>query len=333
MELFSEIYGCYYQVLHQILSQAELHPITGREMERICRTHGFAESSLYILPKLTGGEWQLLTREGEQYRALTRGHRELPLTRLQRSFIRALLLEPRFHLFFTDEELTALWHFTEDTEPLWRPEDFHHYDRYTDGDPYDDPEYRTHFQTLLAALSGRQYVNLSYQSEKGNRISHHYLPLKLEYSEKNDRFRLLAVLEREKRSPWIHTLNLRGIREAALLPRFETEDFDFEQIIRRSYYQEPLRLQIKNRRNALERAMLHFSNYEKKTRKIDEDTWECLIYYNRSMETELLIEVLSFGPAVKVMGPDTFRCLVQERLDRQMELFSRSGPDATSAPS
>lgn len=106
-------------------------------------------------------------------------------------------------------------------------------------------------------------------------------------------------------------------------------------MIRRSYYKEPLRLQIRNRRNALERAMLHFSNYEKKTRKIDEDTWECLIYYNRSMETELLIEVLSFGPAIKVMGPDAFIDLVRERLDRQMELFSRFGTDGnvTSAPS
>ncbi|MCI8821100.1 MAG: WYL domain-containing protein [Lachnospiraceae bacterium] len=333
--MFSEIYGCYYQVLDQILARAEQHPVTGGELAAVCQEQGFAESSLYILPKLTGGEWHLLTREGDQYRALTRGHRTLPLTRLQRSFVKSLLPDPRFRLFFTDEELSVLRHFTEDVEPLWKQEDFHYYDRYTDDDPFDDPDYQTHFRTILAALSRRQYVNLSYQSGKGNRISHHYLPLKLEYSAKNDRFRLLAVPEREKRSPWIHTLNLQGIRKAVLLSRLETEDFDFEQMIRRSYYKEPLRLQIRNRRNALERAMLHFSNYEKKTRKIDEDTWECLIYYNRSMETELLIEVLSFGPAIKVMGPDAFIDLVRERLDRQMELFSRFGTDGnvTSAPS
>ena len=78
---------------------------------------------------------------------------------------------------------------------------------------------------------------------------------------------------------------------------------------------------IKNRRNALERTMLHFSNYEKRTRKIDEDTWECLIYYNRSMETELLIEILSFGPTVKVTGPDSFVALVKERLKRQAAIL------------
>ena len=52
--------------------------------------------------------------------------------------------------------------------------------------------------------------------------------------------------------------------------------------------------------------MLHFANYEKNTRKLSEDTYECLIYYNQSMETELLIEVLSFGPMITVLGNEKF---------------------------
>lgn len=323
MEFFSEIYGCYYQIIDRILAEAETHPITRTEMEQICQKHGFSESGLFILPKLINGEWQLLTPSGNGYRALTKKHGALPLTRLQRSWLKTLLADPRFCLFFTDEELPALRQFTEDADFLWHPEDFHYYDRYGDGDPYASYEYRIHFQTLLNALSRKQYVNISYQSEKGNRIAHHYLPLKLEYSEKNDRFRLLALLENERRSAWIHTLNLQGIQNVIPLPRYETDPYDFEQIIRRSYYREPVRLTITNQRNALERAMLHFSNYEKKTKKIDENTWECLIYYNRSMETELLIEILSFGPAVQVTGPDTFLCQVRERLKRQAELFSQ----------
>lgn len=335
MELFSEIYSCYYQIVDQILTEAETHPISRNELAAVCQTLGFAESSLYILPKLADGEWKLLIPDHGRYRALTRRHRELPLTRLQRSWLKTLLGNERFCLFFTDEELTALRHFTEDAELLWKPENLYYYDRYKGGDPYASPEYRLHFQTLLTALSKKQYVNISYHSEKGNRIAHHYLPLKLEYSEKNDRFRLLAVLEQTKDSAWIHTLNLRGIQSVSLLPRFESESHDFEKIIRKSYYREPLHLLIRNQRNALERAMLHFSNYEKKTRKKDEDTWECLIYYNRSMETELLIEVLSFGPAVKVIGPDAFLRQIRERLKRQTALFSRTDTDreTTSFPS
>lgn len=322
MELFSEIYSCYYQIVDQILTEAEAAPVTERRMNEICRELGFAESSLYIIPKLLDGEWNLLDSDGDGYRARTKSHGALPFTRLQRSWLKTLLQDSRFRLFFTEDELPLLESFTVDADLLWQPEDFHCYDQYKDGDPYESPSYRTHFRTLLFAIPKRQYVNISYQSEKGNRITHHYLPLKLEYSAKNDRFRLLALPKQQRHAAFIQVLNLRGMKEANLLPLFDEEDLDFEKLIRKSYYREPVRLLIKNQRNALERTMLHFSNYEKRTKKIDENTWECLIYYNRSMETELLIEILSFGPAVKVTGPESFVALVKERLRKQARLFS-----------
>lgn len=95
---------------------------------------------------------------------------------------------------------------------------------------------------------------------------------------------------------------------------------DLNTLIRNSYYKEPVTLHIVNRRNALERAMLHFANYEKNTAKIDEDTYECLIYYNQSMETELLIEVLSFGPMLTVIGNKRFLRSLKARLRRQRAL-------------
>ena len=66
--------------------------------------------------------------------------------------------------------------------------------------------------------------------------------------------------------------------------------------------------------------MLHFANYEKNTRKLSEDTYECLIYYNQSMETELLIEVLSFGPMITVLGNEKFLHSLKARLKKQMQI-------------
>ncbi len=97
------------------------------------------------------------------------------------------------------------------------------------------------------------------------------------------------------------------------------DDIDINRIIANSYYKEPLELIIYNR-NALERTMLHFANYEKNTFKIDENTYKCYIYYSRSMETEPLIEVLSFGPMVKVVGPSRFLEQVKARLIKQRRL-------------
>ncbi len=329
MELFSEIYNCYYQIVDRILKEAEKNPVTEKEIRRICTDMGFAESSLYVLPKLVNGEWQLLSFDKTAGRSRTAAHGAMPFTLLQRSWIRTLMQDERFRLFFTDEELPVLERYVEDAGILWNAEDFRFYDRYDGGDDYPSFAYRQHFQTLLTAISRRQYVHISYQSMKGRRITHRYLPLKLEYSVKNDQFRLLAVPENERHSIYIRIINLCGITEVRLLPRYDQEDYDFEKVIRKSCYHEPVRLLIRNRRNALERAMLHFANYEKRTRKADTDTWECLIYYNSSMETELLIEILSFGPAIQVLGPESFLAQVKARMKRQMEQLS----SAKSSPS
>ena len=73
--------------------------------------------------------------------------------------------------------------------------------------------------------------------------------------------------------------------------------------------------------------MLHFANYEKNTAKIDDDTYECLIYYNQSMETELLIEVLSFGPMLTVIGNERFLKSLRARLKKQKALdLTNSNP-------
>ena len=38
-------------------------------------------------------------------------------------------------------------------------------------------------------------------------------------------------------------------------------------------------------------------------------------------ETELLIEVLSFGPVVRVLGPESFLRQIRARVKRQHQLF------------
>lgn len=81
-------------------------------------------------------------------------------------------------------------------------------------------------------------------------------------------------------------------------------------------------LEISNERNALERTMLHFACYQKRTEKLgDSGKYLCRIYYSRDVETELLIQILSFGPVVKVLGPDNFLKQVRERVEMQQRLL------------
>ena len=73
-------------------------------------------------------------------------------------------------------------------------------------------------------------------------------------------------------------------------------------------------------RNALERVMLHFSDLEKETVRLDETHYRVELWYKQSDETEILIRILSFGPVLRVLEPEAFLGLIRERLKKQKKL-------------
>lgn len=321
MELFSEIYSCYYQVLRHLLSASGA--VTLGDLRARIGQEGFAESLLSIIPRLEDGSWNLFHRDGELYLSKLSAPSLMPISALEKSYLKALLADPRIGLFLDDEQKEALGGMLSAVSPLWEPGQIYYYDRFADGDPYEEAGYRQNFHTLLQAQKSGRYVEIDYNSPAGTRVHHYYVPARLEYSIKNDKFRLLALKDPGSGKSGrmrLEILNLSRMQYVRLTDKKISSPIDLNAMIQNSYYREPLRVHIVNRRNALERAMLHFANYRKNTTRIGEDTYECLIYYNQSMETELLIEVMSFGPMLTVLGNDRFLGLLKARLKRQMAL-------------
>lgn len=324
MELFSEIYSCYYQVLRHLLCRQD--PANLEDIRQQIHEEGFEESLLSIIPKLENGSWNLFEKKGELFISKLSPSFVTPLSSLEKSYLKALLSDPRIGLFLDEGQRDTLDTMLDSVPPLFHQEQFYYYDQFADGDPYDDREYQKNFRTLLQAQKKRQYVDLDYNSPAGRRVHHYYVPARLEYSVKNDKFRLLALKQSKRGRRKLEILNLSRIQNVLPTEKTLSSPLDLNEIIRSTYYKEPLRLHIINRRNALERAMLHFANYEKNTRKIDQDTYECLIYYNQSMETELLIEVMSFGPMLKVLGNKRFLESLKTRLRKQMAFMEQIEP-------
>ena len=330
MELFSEIYSCYYQVLRHLLSRRDA--VTIQEICTGIADEGFEESMLSIIPKLKDGSWNLFGRDKDLYLSRLTQTFLQPLSGLQKSYLKALLSDLRIGLFLEPEQKTCLEHMLSDITPLWKPEHFCYYDRFAGSDPYQDETYRNHFRLLLQAQKSKQYVDIDYTSPNGRRVHHHYIPARLEYSVKNDKFRLLALKHAGRQKMRLEILNISRMQSVRLLGKTFAPETDLNAVIRNSYYKEPLRLRIVNERNALERAMLHFANYEKNTSRIGENTYECLIYYNQTMETELLIEVMSFGPMVTVVGNEKFLGLLKARLQKQMRITPREIQETPALP-
>ncbi len=316
MNLFSDIYNCYYQVMKNILNRPGA--LSEKDMRSIAEQEGFEESPLFIMPKIISGEWDFFIHKDDVYISKLQDGFMQPLSHLQKCYISALLLDEKICLFFNEEELLRLKEIFSGFSPLWLPDDFYYYDCFSDKDDFSSPAYIHIFQTILSSIKSRQCISFVYKG-KNSTNRHDVLPCRLEYSIKNGRFRLIAVSVSSNIR--IETYNLCNICEISPLFQYTGQMPDINKAIIKSYYKEPVRLIIKNRRNALERTMLQFANYEKNTVKIDDDTYECCIYYSKNVETELLIEVLSFGPLIQVTGNSEFLKQLKMRLQKQAQLM------------
>ena len=300
--IFSEIYGSYFKAVSAILAKAVDGTLTEREITRTVLENAFGESLVTIPAKLSDGSWPLLTAD---YGTPLRHAPHAPLTTLEKQWLKALLLDPRIRLFDPSEEGL------EDVEPLFTPDQFVYFDRYADGDPYDDPRYIEHFRLIIRAMHEKRKLRVRFHGHRGTRQSYICIPYKLEYSSKDDKFRLITGFRNKPL-----TVNLSRIDSVHIL-----EPWDESEYLQPREREKTLVMELYDSRNSLERAMLHFSDLEKETERIDEKHYRITLNYKQGDETEILIRILSFGPVLKVIEPETMVEQIRERLERQDALL------------
>ena len=301
--LFSEIYGAYYNCVADILKIACDHRPSKDEMMAVIDRKGFDETSLHLIPALCGEKYKLIRKDGS---TPLKKSPEMPLTTLQKRWLKSVTEDPRFLLF--GETIEGL----EDVKPLFDPSFVEVFDKYSDGDPFEDPSYIGKFKILRSAIRSGSPVRVKICSGRGNVREFVMLPEFLEYSEKDDKFR---VFGRSERGTTVNNVN--RITEVSFAdgdePRFRSS---------RKEQKREVIFELIDRRNALERVMLHFAHFEKETVKIGDDRYLVKLFYDKDDETELVIRVLSFGPMIKVREPESFIGLLRERIQKQKKLFS-----------
>ena len=113
--LFSEIYGSYFNVVAAVIAEAVNGNLTDRRLTELVNEKAFLESTLSIPSSLKNGSWPLLKKD---MTTVIRHTPTMPLTLLQKRWLKALLQDPRITLFSPDT--SGL----EDIEPLYKPETF-----------------------------------------------------------------------------------------------------------------------------------------------------------------------------------------------------------------
>lgn len=296
--IFSELYSTYYQTVAAILKAAIDHPVEATEMRHIVEEHAFGESMLHILPAIEEQRWQLITPDGK---TPLQKEPSMPLTLLEKRWLKAIAHDPRIRLF-GDE----IFDFP-DVEPLFLPEDILVFDHYADGDDYTDEAYIHHFRLILDAIKHQYPLKITLQNRRENPLVMSVLPHSLEYSEKDDKFRLIGSSDR-----YGSTINLGRIISCE-----KCQDSIKGKLTKKTERQRRVVFELVDQRKTLERVLLHFAHYEKEAEKLDEKHYRITVVYDKEDETEMVIRILSFGPMIKVTAPQHFVELIKQRLIRQ----------------
>lgn len=327
MELFSELYGCYYAVVGRILHKAHESSISRADVQALVEQGAFSESVLHLLPRLLDGDWNLLSPDGEGgFRSVLRhANTETPITTLQKSWLKTLLADARMRLFLSDAQWQQVADWLCDVPPLWMPDAIHTFDCARDGDPYEDAQYRANFSALLAAIHQRTVLHLYYAKGKGGFLQMHFLPTQLQYSAKGDKFRVIGREIRPDGRANPYLFNVGRITGATPSPLKAPAWVQPGEVPRRNLRTSEVLLYIWPERNALERCMTQFAFYEKETwADPDGPGHFCRLTYHTDDESELLIRILSFGPVLRVLAPEAFVQLMRERIERQVQLMDSS---------
>lgn len=310
--IFSEIYGAYYNTMAKIIEKAIDHPLEKGELRDLVNEYAFGESILNIESSIAEERWQLIKKDGT---TPIKNVPSMPLSTLQKRWLKSISLDPRMKLF--DDELCfdgvcGL----KEVQPLFTAEDYYIFDKYSDGDCYENPEYIRNFRLILDAMRNRYLLKIAIKSRKRGILRVVVMPERLEYSEKDDKFRLIGAGRSHE-----NTINLGRIISC------EPYKGEFEVIskTRSSDGERIVEFQLVDERNALERVLLHFAHFKKEAERIEENRYKIRIAYDKNDETEILIRILSFGPMVKVTGPERFIDLIKDRLVKQRKNDKKCG--------
>ena len=300
--IFNEIYGCYYRAVGQIIRLAIDGELTEAKMNQIASELAFEESLLTIVPALKDQEWQLIDKE---YKTPINKDPVMPLTIMEKRWLKTVLQDPRAVLFRVPQ--IGL----EDVEPLFKSEDIVYFDRYLDGDPYENPSYIANFHMILQAIRELRKVKITFLSRKNRERTGIFIPVKIEYSDKEDKFRIVCAQDR-----LVRTINMARIVKCEYASELFSENVPLPE-----RKMETLVFELIDERNTLERAMMKFSHYKKEVERIDDNTYHVEMEYDQDDETDILIQIMNFGSYVKILEPNKLKEQLCNRISKQLTML------------
>ena len=306
--LFHEIYGVYYQAVSEIINKAISTPLNEMEIQDIISRYAFRESSFLLSNAIGNDKYNPVlykNHDTRQYETSIKNKPQLPLSLLEKKWLKTISEDPRIKLF--DYKFPNL----EGITPLYDKNDIYYCGQYYQGDDYSSEKYISCFKTVFKSVKENRLIYIKYLSPTDGIIEDTFEPHYLQYSTKENKFRLLAF---PFGTDMIYAINISriidcSIKEKVINPANAHKDYSYVELL------------LKHKRESLERLLLYFSNYERHSKKIDDDHFLVTIFFPRVDEKEVFINILSFIPMVKIISPEQMKEKFIERIKQQNDIL------------
>ncbi|MBC2725257.1 WYL domain-containing protein [Desulfosporosinus sp.] len=335
MELFDEVKNRYFHLLFIIINEC----VFGKTKDEILMIIDEGEFDQKVIGKnqhtfadlvLNSGDdnhnFNLLKQENDLFFPCIRdtGKNPLPIrfTNLEKAWLKALLSQPGIEMILSDETLAQLQTILRDIDTPIK-EDYLEMTNIIQLPEISNPEiYETNFRLLLEALIQDKPIRYDNKDRKGNVHKNKLaMPVSLEYSMRDGRFRI-SMFSLDDNRPIMANLftlaNLRIVNEKVPIDREAARALLFG-----IYSQEPIVIEVTDKKGAMERSFMCFSGMERSAKHLGNNKYELQLHYYLFEEENLIRNIISLGPYVKVTSPQRIADEIVSRVKKSLEFATR----------
>ena len=270
---------------------------------------GYDSSSL-IDEAVSAGILTSADEEKGLYKKASGKRIHLPMSFSEKIYLKNILNSPYAALFLDAPAIEHLLSQLEDVPDICFSEIMEY--KMTAPDPNFSKENIADFRLLLQAIHEKRMIQFKNRAHDGKIYENRSIPVKIEFSVIRRHFWLSLWNPFQKRP---FKADFSRISEIQLSDTLSDEQYN-ETIRMMEMRKEinPIILEITDRKQAIERAGLLFSIYDRTIDYIDEKTIRMSIKYYSFDRDEIIEGIMSLGPAARVILPQNVVDIIKEKL-------------------
>lgn len=312
MNLFNKYQGRAFQFALALLAKLEgQSSLSGQELDGLARRMGLDYADQVAAPLMRAGI--LEKRDGRWRRSPECRPFALPPSQAELDYLQYILTLPQAELFLGPELRQKLSQTGGDRSAL---DDIQRFVPW--GEPLPRDPGREGVEHLLQAIREGRLIRYRYRTRDTETYQESVVyPWKLEYSAYDRRWWVILYHVQERRTIKARLDNLRDVE---LLDPADVSHEEIQVAMERLLEPEPVVLQVRKTKGALERCFLVFeSQLFLETEQLSADAFRLSFQFYRFDRGEILRRLLYLGPAVELLSPQSLREELLELVEQALE--------------